>query len=223
MASRYVIKIGDSTDSVAFAHGHFPEAVWQHAENDALRARRPSRNVLAPGDELYIPDLRPGSAQAATGKRHVFRRRGVPARLRLQLFEQERPLAGVEYTLRLPGGQECSGAADGDGVLEVWVPPDLTRATLVYGKEGRTATLELGHLDPLTELRGQQQRLNNLGFPCGRADGVLDEATGDAVRSFQLAAGRAPTGELDDGTLAALADIHDGAGKFPPRPAPPIA
>ncbi len=207
----HTVRAGDSTDSIAFAHGHFPEYVWNHPANAKLRERRESRNVLLPGDVLRIPERRSKELRLPTGATHRFRRRGVPSKLRLQLVGQ----AHAPYTLTIAGEPARHHTTDGEGVLEEWIRPDATRAELVYGLARHRAVLELGHLDPLTSDRGRQQRLNNLGFDCGRSDGTVDEPTRAALRRFQKRMRLYETGRFDDPTLRALADVHDGDGTLP--------
>src|SRR3990170_3615968 len=94
---------GESVESIAYAHGLFWETVWDDPGNAALREARAEPNVLAAGDVLVVPDLRPKEEQAATGRRHVFRRRGVPSVLRVRLLEGSTPRAGLAYTVEAGG------------------------------------------------------------------------------------------------------------------------
>jgi peptidoglycan hydrolase-like protein with peptidoglycan-binding domain len=53
-------------------------------------------------------------------------------------------------------------------------------------------------------VRQAQQALNQRGFNAGPADGVMGDATTQAVRNFQSTANLQPTGRLDQQTLSAL-------------------
>jgi len=69
--------------------------------------------------------------------------------------------------------------------------------------------LELGRLDPVDKISGVQARLNNLGFDCGRVDGVMNTETKEALQAFQVTVGLPPTGELDSATKAKLYEGHE--------------
>jgi hypothetical protein len=68
----------------------------------------------------------------------------------------------------------------------------------------------LRHLDPSATMTGIQARLRALGYDVGSIDGELGPRTVDGLRSFQVSAGRDPTGELDDATRAKLSQFMEG-------------
>ena len=92
MSIDYEIQQGDSVDSVAFEHGFFAVTLWNHPANAALKRERKHRNVLFPQDRLVIPDKRPDPKECSTDQRHVFRRRGVPSKYRLQVLREGLPV-----------------------------------------------------------------------------------------------------------------------------------
>jgi peptidoglycan hydrolase-like protein with peptidoglycan-binding domain len=53
------------------------------------------------------------------------------------------------------------------------------------GKEKRNSRFRVGHLDPIDEVSGYQQRLSNLGYNPGEIDGIEGSKTKSAIRSFQ--------------------------------------
>ena len=69
--------------------------------------------------------------------------------------------------------------------------------------------LELGHLDPVAEATGVQARLNNLGFFCGKVDGIIGPMTQEAFKAFQEKNGLSETGTADQATRNKLAQLHD--------------
>src|SRR5262245_56365063 len=117
MARLYVVKQGDTIPSIAFQFGFFPETVWNDPANAELKAKRKIPDVLLPGDEVSVPDLRQKKVTAAVNRRHVFQRRGVPAKTRFQLFDNETPMAKTGYTLTA-GPIVRKGTTDGQGFLE---------------------------------------------------------------------------------------------------------
>src|SRR5689334_3839064 len=141
---------GDCISSIAFAHGFDPKAVWEHPRNAELRALRGCLNVLLPGDVVFVPDRQPKTVAVTTGRRHRFRRRGVPEVLRLQFLDAEgQARAGLPYTLSI-GELQRQGKTGTDGVLAEPIPPDARLARLVIGEgeEQQVFELRLGELDP---------------------------------------------------------------------------
>lgn len=210
MSTVHTVRAGESVASLAEESGHFPGTIWEHGENEALRTRRANMNILAEGDAVFIPDLRPKMLDAATGARHRYRRRGVPAVFRLQLLRDGKPRADLRYRLEIDGA-EVDGVTDARGVLEVFVPPSVHEILLYLGDATRPRVLKIGRLEPADSLKGVQQRLLNLGHACA-VTGALDDATHTALRGFQRVAEIPITGEPDAATLAALRTAHDEIG-----------
>jgi hypothetical protein len=197
---------GDSIPSLAYGAGHFWETVWNDAGNAELRSKRPSPNQLAPGDEVSIPELRSKQESGATEQRHRFKRKGVPSILRLQLKKLGEPRANEKYVLDLDG-QLIEGETDGNGMLEHPIPPDCKGGRLLLKNGAETIPVKIGHLDPVSEVSGVQQRLNNLGYPA--SDGQrIDAKTRAALETFQREHGLDVTGEPDDATRAKLSQLH---------------
>jgi peptidoglycan hydrolase-like protein with peptidoglycan-binding domain len=70
---------------------------------------------------------------------------------------------------------------------------------------GHEAHEQLGR----ARIQQAQERLNDLGYPIGEADGVLGPKTHTAVRNFQRDKGLNATGDLDEKTMAALTEGRD--------------
>ncbi len=196
---------GDSIDSIAFLHGLAPATIWEAPENAALRALRGDPNVLFPGDRVFVPGLRPGGVSAVTGRRHVFRRRGVPSKFRLQLLKYGQPRANLAYRLEIAGCVHA-GTTSAEGRLEHWVPANAGPGRLILS-EDETYDLFIGHLDPVTEDSGLDARLVNLDY-LENGVPVTPEARADALARFQIAADLPPTGRADEATRAALVERH---------------
>jgi hypothetical protein len=210
MPKRHVVKPGDCIASIAFANGLFPPTVWDHPENAALKQLREDPNVLAPGDEVFVPDKEIEEASKATGASYRFRRKGVPSLVRVQLMDEDEPRVGVTWTLDVGGGAAVTGTTGSDGVVEAWVSPRLTRAVLSVETDDGPEQIEilLGHLDPIDTIEGVQGRLRNMGYGCD-VTGELDESTRHAIELFQESIGHPdPSGELDDQTRQALLEGH---------------
>lgn len=205
----YVVQEGDCISSIASAHGHFWETIWDAAANAELREAREDPNVLLPGDRLTVPERREKWEARPTEQRHRFRRRGEPAMLRLRFLACGEPRAGEPYRIEVDGRTVAEGTLDDDGMLEVPIPPAAGQALAAVGEPGQEDVHEfaLGGTDPVTELRGVQQRLINLSYGCD-LEAELGESTRAAIRAFQAEHDLEETGEPDEATRQALLDAH---------------
>lgn len=202
---------GETISRIAAAHGMSFDAVWNAPENTELRETRPDPNVLFEGDMVFIPSLEPKLVAAATGRRHTFTRieRWVPVRVQFREGGSNRPFISCSWSV--DGGPREKGLLDEAGLFEIEVPPETREVEVsLYLAEGveEHYQLQLRHLDPPSETRGVQQRLQNLGYDCGALDGDFGERTQAALGAFQRAQGLEPTGELDPDTQARLKEVH---------------
>ncbi len=207
---KYVVKQGDCLLSISEEHGFFWKTIWNHPENEQLRRKRGNPTVIYPGDVVSIPEKQPKEVSRPTEKRHRFRRRGVPAFLRLQVLDSaHKPRPILNYTLNIDGVL-LSGKTDGDGRIKQTISPTARHTILTLNDQGKIEEYELplGHIDPITEISGVQQRLINLGFDCAPVDGELGEKTRVALRAFQKKVGIQDTGEPDEITRERLKKTH---------------
>lgn len=217
MATTHTIEEGDTIFRIAARHGFNRwQVIWDDSENEDLRSRRASPQVLTPGDVIHIPDPRPGSADKASGQRHVFRRLAPEALFCVYLRDHAgRPYAGNDYEL-VVGSRKYAGKTESDGRVSHAVPLDADRGRLTLHLSADPSDtcvwlLDVGHIRPVEEIAGVQARLNNLGYKAGNVTGEMNESTRDALRTLQKHMGyETPTGELDDATLAALRDNQHG-------------
>lgn len=200
----YVVQRGDCMSSIAEAHGHFWEKLWNHPLNHELKDARRDPNVLLTGDRVAIPPLSPRVEECATGKRHRFRRRGVPEKIRFHILDEDGPRANTEYEFHV-GNVVRSGVTDADGRLEEWVPAQATRARLVL--PDRVYVLAIGHLEPVDTQAGAWARLVNLGY-LRSDDAETPRAFRNMLRDFQMINGLEPTGDLDETTQQRLREAH---------------
>lgn len=203
MALYHSVAAGECISSIAHRFGFAPATLWDHPQNAALRSARANPDVLAPGDLVFIPDRRARATDAAVDARHRYRVRGVPARLRLQLLEDDEPLAAQPFELVVDGGLVLRGVTDDAGRIDVAIPPNARAGRLVVGEGPSAATheLRLGRLDPVEDPAGLRARLTNLGY------GVGDDPT-PALRRFQRDHDVPETGLPDAPTLQALLAAH---------------
>jgi hypothetical protein len=204
------VEQGQSLAHIAFQHRVHMRALLDAPENRELLARR-SMNILFEGDEVFIPDEPPKQIGIPTGRSHrfVYQPRTLP--VRLQFLQGGVPRSHEPIDWRVAGAEWVEDRLDADGWLRAAVPLDATELEVVFHPEtdyAQTRVMRLAHLDPAEEVRGIQQRLNNLGFACGAEDGDAADRTKAAIEDYQRAHGLAETGELDDSTCAHLGGRH---------------
>ncbi len=205
----YEVGQGECISSIAKNTGHFWEKIWNHPANAALKEARKDPNVLLPGDRVTIPAKTQKYESGETEMRHRFVRRGEPSKLLLRIVDEDGPRGDEPFTLEVDD-RTFEGTTDTDGRLECHIPGNAKRGKLTVG-EGACRlvfNLELGGIDPITEVAGVQMRLNNLGFACGPVDGKLGPRISSALKSFQGKHGMAMTGALDEATRAKVKEVH---------------
>src|SRR5947209_1300822 len=103
MPINHKIEEGESVISLSEEYGFFANTIWNDPDNAELKKSRRHMNILMPGDVVVIRDLRLKQVDKPTAQQHVFRRKGVPAVYRLQLFDLEQPRAREKYRLTVDG------------------------------------------------------------------------------------------------------------------------
>ena len=214
MPIKHSIQQGESTISLSERYGFFAQTIWDHGENAELKRLRKDMNVLLPGDKVVVPDKRLKEVSKPSDQKHRFRRKGIPAKFRLQIFDGEKPRAKQDYRFTIDG-TIFTGKTDASGVLEIYISPAAKEGILVIGPDHFELVVDFGHLDPISEISGVQMRLNNLGYDCGEATGELNEATREALRKFQRRFLLTESGQPDEATRKKLEQMHDDAHEFP--------
>ncbi len=131
------------------------------------------------------------------------------SRVNLALRDEDgQPMSRRPYVLRVAGAAEISGVTTAQGIIDQAVAGTAAEAELILQATAdfpfeATLQVRLEPLPPASDVRGAQARLNALGYAAGLS-GTLDEATGAALRDFQLSAGLEDTGALDAATAKAL-------------------
>ncbi len=208
MPTAYTVKAGDCLSSIAVKFGMLPETVWNDSANQQLRNKRKDSHVLFPGDILQIPDIRKRQESVSTDAKYRFNRKAVPEVLKIQLLLKGKPRENLDYQLDIDG-KILKGKTNAKGELQEPIPPDASSARLIISKQGDDESdevydLTLGHIDPIEETKGAQERLANLSYYFGSVDGKLGESTESAVKAFQEHEGLDPSGKLDDKTKQKL-------------------
>jgi hypothetical protein len=207
MPVEHKVQQGECISSIAEKYGLFPDTIWDDPANAELKEKRKDSDVLYPGDLVVIPDKRTKEEPGATETTHKFRKKGVPKKLRLQFLEKDEPRNNESYVLDIDG-RLFSGTTDSEGWIEHTIPPNAKNGKVTLGEEQFEYILDLGHIDPIEEISGVQARLNNLGFGCGKVDGVLGPKTTAAIKQFQKKYSLTESGESDKQTQDKLKEIY---------------
>ena len=193
MPIRYTVNSGDCT-RIAFEHGFFPDTIWNHPDNSALKKSRKDPNVLMPGDVVSIPDKELKEASKPSDKKHRFRKKGIPAKLKVRLLKKGKPRKNEHYRLSVDGAS-TEGNTDGDGFINQALPPNASEGKLIVGEGANSDVflLRFGHVDPLVSDTGVAGRLHDLGYSVG-------EDLAGALRKFQTDNELDATGGMNDAT-----------------------
>jgi hypothetical protein len=206
----YRVQQGDCMQSIAARRGFLWETLWNLPENKQLKETRKDPNCLLPGDRVHIPEPRPHQESGATEQKHRFRRKGLPAMLRLQFENEGEALAGQPFTFTTDLTEPYEGTTDGDGVAEIPIPTGAHHGTIRIGEgeDQKVYEVDLGQLDPHDSISGVQARLNNLGYGAGEVDGRLNARTERALRQFQRQQKLEITGRIDVKTCDKLRELN---------------
>lgn len=205
MATNHTLRQGECVTSIAAKYGLSQETVWEAPENRDLKERRGDPNILAPGDVVVIPEKRLKEESGVTETRHRFRKHGDTVPLRIQMRDvNDQPVTGAEVVLTIDGLARTL-TTDGQGRVEVQVPPGARQGTLIVA--GVERELQIGYLDPVSEPSGQRARLQNLGY--GPGDGEQDGSRFlAAVEEFQCDHGLQVDGSCGPKTQKKLREVY---------------
>lgn len=211
----HVVKAGDCLYRIAQQYGFADwQIIYDHPDNADFRELRPNPNVIFPGDEIHIPDPEPKQVSLSTTQQHKIRLTRPPIMLRIELRDElDELLADKAFMLEF-GESVYEGTTTGEGLLEQKVRASEEQGQLTVwmtdDREGERYCwdIAIGHLDPVEELIGVRQRLNNLGFYCEPDGDEIDDSLRLALRGFQHVAELDQSGEPDDATRAKLVELH---------------
>jgi hypothetical protein len=113
---------------------------------------------------------------------------------------EPKPWANVACELRMDS-VVVRVKSDPKGMVEFPMAPDAASGTLVIDPGGPDETiyeLKLGHVRPLTTVRGIKDRLHNIGFACGADNEEKNESFRASLMTFQAQNDLKVTGEIDD-------------------------
>ncbi len=218
MSTTHIVEQGEHLSGIAADYGfpsHLP--IWNHGQNEKLRQERQNPNILFPGDALFIPDIEQRFESRSTGATHSFVS-AAAEKLVLRVVIQDESaeaVAGVDYVLQV-GSDVDRKKTSASGSIEKVIPPDAKEGRLIVQPTDLAVdldvTINIGHLDPETEVTGQIARLNNLGYDAGEVQSPADDDARlqfrSAVEEFQCNCELPVDGACDENTQAKLKEVH---------------
>lgn len=214
----YVIRQGDYMTKLAHTCGFDVDEVWNDSKNDAIRALRPDKDILAPGDIVYLPkEPKPGLdfTKEATNK---FKATVPKVEVTITFMDPDGPFANEPFEVQglerpgegaATGGPKDERTTDGDGKATLSVPVTVREVVAFFPKRNTAFAIRVGDMDPEDETTGIKKRLANLGYlPPDLSKDAESEYLPSAIRSFQKDQGLTITGTLDDATIKALKAAH---------------
>lgn len=206
------IEEGECISTLALELGFHPETIWNDSANATLKSLRKDMNILARGDDVAIPARRVVARPVEAGMLVEVRRKGVPDVVRFRFLDAAgQPRANLPYLAELEdadGIEQRSGTTNGDGYVIEKAGASLRRVSITLASEDEVHEFLPATLDPIETVGGVQDRLNNLGYPCGGEDGEVGPLTRRALRDFQQDFGLTASGEIDDATRRELQAQH---------------
>ncbi len=193
------VQQGECLSSIAARFGlRSWERLLEVAGNEELPKKRLNPNVLAPGDEVAVPDqVSQKRLSIATDHLHKFVVNLPKVKLRIALVNRlGEPYEGKPFTVNV-GKREIKGTTVAGGIVEIDVPATEATARLrawLFDSEAAEAPptidreLAIGHIDPVELASGTRGRLSNLGYRCSLSEEPiedLDDPVLVAVRSFR--------------------------------------
>lgn len=188
--------------------------IYNHAQNAALKQKRPKPNLLAAGDVVHIPDTNNSEESGATDQKHTFQLITPKVKLRIVVKDdKDKAFSDKKYELEI-NGKTLEGNTDGSGLIEQEIEADARQAKLkVFTEDEKlkvlTWDLDIGALDPSDTDEGAKGRLKNLGFYFGDVNSTIDDKTKESIKAFQKKKGITDNGDLTDETRNKLRDSHD--------------
>src|SRR5262249_12658189 len=158
--------------------------IWDAKDNDELRKKRKNPDILAPGDEVAIPDKKKGEVGVGAGKAANLTLDKATTHLHLKVCDDHGMKCTAErYVLMVAGVEDpYEDKLTEKGEIDVEIPVMAKRAELQVFAKGveepvQHFELHLGHMDPVETLAGVRARLEALGYPCGDEEGDLGPLT----------------------------------------------
>lgn len=201
----YVVRQGDYLAKLAAEVGCSEDEIWEHEKNKELRDEARTKEILAPGDVLHVPD-RPLLPQSVSiGAENTWRGESALVPITIRFGEGDRPIAGERY--RITGaGDPIEGVSGADGTVAFCVTAHIHSVDVEFPDLLVVHHLRVGHVDPIVTRSGQVSRLRQLGYLGDDRSGrsARDDEFELAISTFQFDQGLTASGAMDEESVRAL-------------------
>jgi len=102
MTEQYKVRLGDCVSKIGFERGIAPDTIWNDPGNADLKQKRKDLSLLLPDDVVVIPDKKLKESSLPAKKLHRFRRKQVPAVLRLRVTSLKAEQSPAKESRRPP-------------------------------------------------------------------------------------------------------------------------
>ena len=200
----YIVRQGDYAARIAMQVGCEEHQVEDSEKNKPLWDDGRTRDILKPGDVLFVTDQGKHAEPISVGGSNAFsgQTKSVPVRVR---FDGEtESLAHAQYRVDFAGGT-LSDVTDANGTAEFRVPTHVATVAVTFPDHALAFCLAIGFIDPIETTSGQVTRLRQLGYlRSSMGEQFASEDLPGAIASFQQNHGLAETGQIDDDTIRTL-------------------
>jgi hypothetical protein len=202
---------GEYLSLIAIKYGIPWRKIWDDPKNRNLRDRRKTPNILNPGDMLFIPEIGLRYEKCQSEQLHVFKLDIKKYQVRLVIRDEwGEPIPDLRYVVQIMDQTEVEGKTTTDGIIQADVSENINSVKVILPDLQEVLNLDVGHLDPISHLKGVQQRLTNLGFHSGPIDGVFGPRTRRALLAFQGWTNLQQNGMADQKTREELEKRYEG-------------
>lgn len=148
MTKTRTVEPGETLVGIAFSEGFRSwETVWNRPENEALREKRDSPDILYAGDEVFIPDITPKSVSidafqpdSDDAQQYTFVVKAPKLHLSFSLEDESGQLyKNKQYVMVVStaeASQEIEGETTDDGLVTAAIAPDALSLTLTLWPDG---------------------------------------------------------------------------------------
>jgi len=197
MSKKHTVLQGESVSMIAKRYG-FPswQSLYDHPDNQEIKKLRPDPDLIFPGDEIVIPDRIKAIFKAKLNEKQTFRSKAKKSVIKLKIGAIGGKIWADRKVELQVDGQIIEAKTDDQGIAQFKLPKRHSQKAIlnIYtvketSKPSYSVEVKLGHLDPITELTGQQARLSALGFDCGLLSPKTNKRYEKAVEDYQQAMG----------------------------------
>jgi hypothetical protein len=195
------VKQGECILSISKRYGFLWKTLWNHPKNFNLKLKRNDPTVLLPGDIVFIPVKEEKFENGSTEQKHTFRRKGLPAYLKIRLLKSGEPRSTLNFRIEIDGAL-TQGKTDSDGFIVCSVQPDVQSGKLYLGDSEPYEEYDIRFrvVDPIDTEEGIRSRFHNLGYD-------IEDNLESVIRAFQVKENLQVTGQADDRTRTRLKEV----------------